>query len=98
MRLARATTYHVYTVFQGRFLSSYEVNFRTDVPEVLEIISSPAKSMVKRGKERDTLTLYVSELGDSTPNKRVNAPVRPVTALANRASAAPFRPARYAQR
>jgi hypothetical protein len=33
-----------------------------------------------------------------THNQRVNAPVRPVTALANNASAAPGRPARYAQR
>ena len=31
-------------------------------------------------------------------NPRVNAPVRPVTALAKNASAAPVRPARYAQR
>jgi plasmanylethanolamine desaturase len=32
------------------------------------------------------------------PNTRVNAPVRPVKALADRASAAPVRPARYAAR
>ena len=32
------------------------------------------------------------------PNQRVNATVRPVTAFANYASAAPVRPARYAQR
>ena len=31
-------------------------------------------------------------------NKRINAPVRTVTALAKSASAAPVRPARYAQR
>ena len=33
-----------------------------------------------------------------TPNTRVNAPVHPVTALANCASAAPVQPARYAHR
>jgi hypothetical protein len=36
--------------------------------------------------------------GDSQPNTRVNAPVRPVTALAKSASAAPVQPARYAHR
>lgn len=38
------------------------------------------------------------DFGGTPPNKRVNASVRPVTALANCASAAPVRPARYAQR
>jgi hypothetical protein len=37
-------------------------------------------------------------LAGSSPNPLVNPPVRPVTALANCASAAPIRPAGYAQR
>jgi hypothetical protein len=39
-----------------------------------------------------------TERGGWTPNTRMNATVRPVTALAKGASAAPVRPARYAQR
>ena len=35
---------------------------------------------------------------DALPNNRVNLPVRPVTSLANDASAAPVRPAGYAER
>ncbi len=38
------------------------------------------------------------DVGGLTPNRRVNPPVRPATALAQNASAAPVRPAGYAHR
>ena len=47
---------------------------------------------------RSSRAFRVAVRGGVSSNKRVNAPVRPVTALANSASAAPVRPARYAQR
>ena len=43
-------------------------------------------------------TAIHTTVAGSSPNPRVNPAVRPVTALANGASAAPVRPAGYAQR
>jgi hypothetical protein len=47
---------------------------------------------------RATAAAIVVTIDGWPPNKRVNPPRRPVTALAKTASAAPVRPAGYARR
>lgn len=96
VEIESATTYHIFAVSHGRSVSHYEVDVESDPPEVLEVVSGHPASQSKRGKDRDHVTLFISGLRGSTPNRPLNPTVGPVTGLANCARPTPAPAAGYA--